>query len=160
MDLHGARDDVGLGLFNGGSHVSGDEVLVVLVHGVTHAILGQAEPGKQGRRIAVLGDMRELGPAALELHAGLAADLIAARIDSVFLAGPLMLALHDALPATLRGGYAETAADLEPMVAGGIERGDVIMVKGSNASRMGRLVDSLKTKFAVEADGDATQDVA
>jgi UDP-N-acetylmuramoyl-tripeptide--D-alanyl-D-alanine ligase len=124
------------------------------------AILGQAEPGKQGRRIAVLGDMRELGPAAPELHAGLAADLVAARVDSVFLAGPLMLALHDALPATLRGGYAETAADLEPMVAGGIERGDVIMVKGSNASRMWRLVDSLKAKLAAEADGDVTQDVA
>jgi UDP-N-acetylmuramoyl-tripeptide--D-alanyl-D-alanine ligase len=124
------------------------------------AILGQAEPARQGRRIAVLGDMRELGPAAPELHAGLAADLVAARVDTVFLAGPLMRALHDALPAVLRGGYAETAADLEAMVAGGIERGDVIMVKGSNASRMWGLVDSLKAKFAVEADGDLTQDVA
>ncbi len=124
------------------------------------AILGQSEPAKQGRRIAVLGDMRELGPAAPELHAGLAADLAAARVDRVFLAGPLMRALHDALPATLRGGYAETAADLEPMVAGGIERGDVIMVKGSNASRMWRLVDSLKAKLAADADGDVTQDVA
>ena len=98
--------------------------------------------------------------AAPELHAGLAANLVEARVDTVFLAGPLMRALHDALPAVLRGGYAETAADLEPMVAGGIERGDVIMVKGSNASRMWRLVDSLKAKFAVEADSDVTQDVA
>jgi len=124
------------------------------------AILGQAEPGKGGRRIAVLGDMRELGAAAPELHAGLAADLVAARVDSVFLAGTLMRALHDVLPATLRGGYAETAADLEPMVAAGIERGDVIMVKGSNASRMGRLVDSLKAKLAAEVDGDPAQDLA
>ncbi len=124
------------------------------------AILGQAEPAKQGRRIAVLGDMRELGPAASELHAGLAADLVAARVDLVFLAGPLMRALHDVLPATLRGGYAETAADLEPMVAGGIERGDVIMVKGSNASGMWRLVDSLKAELAAEADGDPAQDLA
>ena len=124
------------------------------------AILGQAEPGKEGRRIAVLGDMRELGPASGELHAGLAPDLVAARVDAVFLAGPLMRALHDALPPVLRGGYAETAADLEAMVAGGIKRGDVIMVKGSNASRMWGLVDRLKAKFAVEADSDLRQDVA
>jgi UDP-N-acetylmuramoyl-tripeptide--D-alanyl-D-alanine ligase len=121
------------------------------------AILGQAEPGKHGRRIAVLGDMRELGPAGPELHAGLAADLVAARVDSVYLAGPLMRFLHDALPPVLRGGYAETAADLEAMVAGGIERGDVIMVKGSNASRMWRLVESLKAKFA---EAPESQDVA
>ncbi|HET7716315.1 MAG TPA: UDP-N-acetylmuramoylalanyl-D-glutamyl-2,6-diaminopimelate--D-alanyl-D-alanine ligase [Bauldia sp.] len=124
------------------------------------AILGQAEPGKEGRRIAVLGDMRELGAAAEELHAGLAQDLVAARVDSVFLAGPLMRALHDALPAVLRGGYAETAADLEPMVAQRIERGDVIMVKGSNASRMWGLVESLKARFSAQAESDLRQDVA
>ena len=43
------------------------------------ALLGQAEPARQGRRVAVLGDMRELGPAGPELHAGLAADLACRR---------------------------------------------------------------------------------
>jgi UDP-N-acetylmuramoyl-tripeptide--D-alanyl-D-alanine ligase len=124
------------------------------------ALLGQAEPARQGRRVAVLGDMRELGPTAPELHAGLAGDLAAAGVGRVFLAGPLMRALYDALPPTLQGGYADTAADLEAMVAGGIERGDVIMVKGSNASRMWALVDSLKKKYAVDTDGDAAQDGA
>ncbi len=71
-----------------------------------------------------------------------------------------MRVLHDALPPVLRGGYAENAADLEPMVSRGIERGDVIMVKGSNASRMWGLVDSLKAKFAAEADSELRQDVA
>jgi len=124
------------------------------------AILGQAEPARQGRRIAVLGDMRELGPAGPELHAGLAADLAAAGIDRVYLAGPLMRALHDALPAGLRGGYAETAADLEPMVVEGIERGDVIMVKGSNGSRMWSVVDGLTARFRVESEADLPQDAA
>jgi len=118
------------------------------------ALLGQAEPAREGRRIAVLGDMRELGPMAPALHAGLAPDLIAAKVDQVFLAGPLMRSLHDALPPPLRGGYAETAADLEAMVAGALERGDVIMVKGSNASRMWGLVERLKADMAGESDAD------
>jgi UDP-N-acetylmuramoyl-tripeptide--D-alanyl-D-alanine ligase len=122
------------------------------------ALLGQAEPEGRARRIAVLGDMRELGPTSAELHAALAPDLVAAKVDRVFLAGPMMRALHDALPAALKGGYAETAADLEPMVAGDIERGDVVMVKGSNASRMGGLVERLREKLAADADGDLRQE--
>jgi UDP-N-acetylmuramoyl-tripeptide--D-alanyl-D-alanine ligase len=126
--------------------------------GAAIRLLGQAQPEGKGRRIAILGDMRELGPTSLELHAGLAPELVAARIDKVFLAGPHMRALHDALPAALRGGYAETAADLEPMVADSVERGDVIMVKGSNASRMWGLVEYLKTQFDVGATGGPRQD--
>jgi UDP-N-acetylmuramyl pentapeptide synthase len=122
------------------------------------ALLGQAEPEGRARRIAVLGDMRELGATSAELHAALAPDLVAAKVDRVFLAGPMMRALHDALPAALKGGYAETAADLEPMVAGDIERGDVVMVKGSNASRMGGLVERLREKLAADADGDLRQE--
>ena len=122
------------------------------------ALLRHAEPSRQGRRVAVLGDMRELGPAAPELHAALAGDLVAAEVDTVYLAGPLMRTLHDALPAGLRGGYAEAAADLEAMVAEGIERGDVIMVKGSNGSRMWGVVDALKARFTAEADADHRQD--
>ncbi len=77
------------------------------------AILGQAEPKKAGRRIAVLGDMRELGADGPALHAGLAPALVEAKADAVYLAGPLMRALHDALPAAMRSGYAESAAELE-----------------------------------------------
>ena len=123
------------------------------------ALLGQAEPGPGGHRIAVLGDMRELGPASPELHAGLAPDLIAAKVDRVFLAGPLMRALHDALPAPLKGGYAEAAADLEAMVADGIGGGDVIMVKGSNGSRMWALVERLRAELAEGAARGVRQDV-
>jgi UDP-N-acetylmuramoyl-tripeptide--D-alanyl-D-alanine ligase len=127
------------------------------------ALLGQAAPGRGGRRVAVLGDMRELGGEAPSLHAGLAEELAEAKIDSIFLAGPLMASLRDALPLRRLGGYAETATELEPLLVEAIAPGDVIMVKGSNASRMGPLVETLKARFAprrAEADDRQGQEIA
>jgi UDP-N-acetylmuramyl pentapeptide synthase len=111
------------------------------------ALLGQAQPGKRGRRIAVLGDMRELGKDAEKMHAGLADALVAANVDAVFLAGPLMQALSEQLPGDLRAAWAETASELEPLLAKSLADGDVVMVKGSNASRMGPLVETVKARF-------------
>jgi UDP-N-acetylmuramoyl-tripeptide--D-alanyl-D-alanine ligase len=111
------------------------------------ALLGQSQPGKQGRRIAVLGDMRELGKDAEKMHAALAGSLAEANVDAVFLAGPLMRALSEKLPGDMRGAWAETAAELEPLLAKSLAAGDVVMVKGSNASRMGPLVETVKARF-------------
>jgi UDP-N-acetylmuramoyl-tripeptide--D-alanyl-D-alanine ligase len=116
------------------------------------ALLGQATPGKHGRRMAILGDMRELGAKSPELHAGLAEALTEAEVDRVYLAGPLMRSLWDVLPNDKRGGYAEAAADLQDAVETAIRPGDVIMVKGSNASRMGPLVEALKARFVGDSD--------
>jgi UDP-N-acetylmuramoyl-tripeptide--D-alanyl-D-alanine ligase len=116
--------------------------------GAAIALLGQALPAARGRRIAVLGEMRELGSQSPALHAALAQPLVEAKVDKVFLAGPLMRALWEALPKGQRGGYAESAAELEPLFFDAVEAGDVIMVKGSNASRMGPLVEALKARFA------------
>src|SRR5690606_20870565 len=107
-------------------------------------LLGQSTPAGHGRRIAVLGDMRELGSDAAAMHAGLAAALDEATVDGFFLAGPRMTALGEVLPARHLGGYAASAADLESLLFEAIAPGDVIMVKGSNASRMGPLVERLK----------------
>jgi UDP-N-acetylmuramoyl-tripeptide--D-alanyl-D-alanine ligase len=112
------------------------------------ALLGQAAPAGRGRRVAVLGDMRELGPTAPDLHAELAPLLAEAKVDRVFVAGPLMKALWAKLPKPMRGGQAETAADLEPALAEFLAPGDIIMVKGSNASRLGPLVEKLKARYA------------
>jgi UDP-N-acetylmuramoyl-tripeptide--D-alanyl-D-alanine ligase len=95
------------------------------------------------RRLVALTDMLELGPDAPRFHAGLADPLEAAAIDLVFCAGPLMKSLWDALPPTRRGGYAETAADLAPLVARAAEPGDVVMVKGSNGSKAGAIASAL-----------------
>ncbi len=77
------------------------------------ALLGQAQVGPQGRRIAVLGDMLELGTAGPSLHRAIAKQVAANAIDLVFCCGPLMQNLWKALPAGRRGGYAENSAALE-----------------------------------------------
>lgn len=97
-----------------------------------------------GRRIAVLGDMLELGDDGEKLHAGLAPDVVAAGVDLVYTTGPLMQALNRALPPERRGDHAATSADLADSVLRAIGPGDVVFVKGSLGSRMGRIVDALK----------------
>ena len=95
------------------------------------------------RRIAALGDMLELGPDESAYHAGLAQPIEAARVDLVFLAGPRMKALWDALPPSRRGGYAETSDALAPLIESAVREGDVILVKGSHGSKMERIVEAL-----------------
>ena len=112
------------------------------------ALLGQAEIGPQGRRIAVLGDMLELGSAGADLHRELLAPVTAHGIDLVFCCGPLMRALWEALPSERRAGYAETSAALEPQVLAAIRSGDAVMVKGSLGSRMGPIVKALERRYS------------
>jgi UDP-N-acetylmuramoyl-tripeptide--D-alanyl-D-alanine ligase len=115
------------------------------------ALLGQRPVGARGRRIAVLGDMLELGPRGRALHRGLLASVDANAIDLVFCCGPLMRALWRALPASRRGGYAEDSAALEPQVLSAVGAGDVVMVKGSLGSRMAPIVKALQ-KLSVRRD--------
>jgi UDP-N-acetylmuramoyl-tripeptide--D-alanyl-D-alanine ligase len=107
------------------------------------ATLGARRPGQGGRRIAALGDMLELGPDERAYHAGLAAPLQQAGVELVFAAGPRMAALMEALPQPMRGGYAETADALIPVITGSLRAGDIVLVKGSNGSRMSRVVSAL-----------------
>jgi UDP-N-acetylmuramoyl-tripeptide--D-alanyl-D-alanine ligase len=111
------------------------------------ALLGQLRPEGGGRRIAVLGDMLELGKKAGELHAELAGPLVEAGVDLVFCSGPAMHSLWQALPSTLKGGYAETAAALEPAVLRTVRAGDAVMVKGSLGSKMAPIVKALEQQF-------------
>jgi UDP-N-acetylmuramoyl-tripeptide--D-alanyl-D-alanine ligase len=107
-------------------------------------VLALAKPARGARRIAVLGDMRELGPEGGKLHADLAADLSAAGVDLVFTAGPLMASLYAALPAALRGAHFNDSASLSPAVLDAVRPGDILLVKGSLGSRMGPIVEALK----------------
>jgi len=116
------------------------------------ALLGQVPMRGMGRRIAVLGDMRELGAEGPALHAGLAEPVIAHAIDRVYCAGPLMKSLWDALPSERRGAFAETAAALEAEIVGAVMAGDAVMVKRSNGMRMGSIVTALKRRFARAAE--------
>jgi UDP-N-acetylmuramoyl-tripeptide--D-alanyl-D-alanine ligase len=112
------------------------------------ALLGQVPMQGLGRRIAVLGDMLELGREGPALHAGLAEAVVASAVDLVYCAGPLMKSLWDALPSERRGGYADTAAALEGDILASLRAGDAVMVKGSLGSRMGPLVKALKHRYA------------
>ncbi len=110
-------------------------------------VLGQAHIGPQGRRIAMLGDMLELGPTSPALHSGLLEAIKTNHIDLVYCCGPLMRNLWDALSTGKRGGYAESAAALEAQALQAIRAGDAIMVKGSLGSKMKTIVNALEKRF-------------
>ena len=107
------------------------------------AVLGQT---RASRRIAVLGDMLEMGPDGIAHHAALAKDLEAAKVDVVYVNGPQMRALWDALPSSRKGGWAEASSGIASDVARAVKPGDVVLVKGSNGSKMNVIVDALKAR--------------
>ncbi len=94
------------------------------------------------RRIAVLGDMRELGDHGPALHAELAAD-VAAATDLTFCCGPLMGHLFAALPADRQGAQAADSTSLAPLVSAALRPGDAVLVKGSLGSRMAVIIQAL-----------------
>ena len=107
------------------------------------AVLGATPPEHGGRRLAVLGDMLELGAAGESLHRALAEPIAAAAIDRVFLVGSEMAALDKALPSPRRGGLWPTAEAAIPALLRFLEPGDVVTIKGSYGVRMGRIVERL-----------------
>ena len=98
----------------------------------------------QGRRIAVLGDMLELGETEAALHAEIADHPAIASIALLHCVGPRMKALHDRLPVGKRGLWAETAAELLPRAATLADAGDVVLVKGSKGIKVSLIVDALR----------------
>ncbi len=109
-------------------------------------LAGTLPPGDGGRRVAVLGDMLELGPRSRELHAALAEEVVAAGFDLVLAAGPMMRALADALDGRVETRWRDTAAELRPVVLETVGAGDIVVVKGSNGSRMAPVVAALKER--------------
>jgi UDP-N-acetylmuramoyl-tripeptide--D-alanyl-D-alanine ligase len=97
--------------------------------------------GKKGRKIAILGDMLELGEAAAAFHAELAQGLISAGFDKVYCSGELMQHLFDALPEHMRAGYSKKAMELLPLIQ--LKEQDVVLIKGSHGSKMYELADNL-----------------
>jgi UDP-N-acetylmuramoyl-tripeptide--D-alanyl-D-alanine ligase len=106
------------------------------------ALLGAAK----GRRIAVLGDMLEMGEGGAEHHAGLAKPIEDARADLVFLCGPQMQALWDRLPASRRGGRAMNSTDLSKSLLAALKPGDTVLVKGSNGMKLSVIIEALKAR--------------
>jgi len=114
------------------------------------AVLASATPrdnvgriGK-GRRIAILGDMLELGSSEAELHAALATDAAMASVDCVHCVGPRMRHLHAALPEGRRGRWTGHAQSLADDAAHLVDPGDVVLVKGSKGSKVSLVVDAIR----------------
>lgn len=133
--------------FGGGSLLLIDESYNANPASMRAALLALAPLPRSAhpRRIAVLGDMLELGGEARALHVGLADALREAGIDLVFASGPNMRHLFDALPDAQRGAWAATSAELQPALLAALRGGDVVMIKGSNGSRMAPLVAAVRT---------------
>ena len=98
----------------------------------------------RGRRIAYLGDMRELGKGEKQLHADLADHPAMAKIDLVHCVGPLMRELWNALPDEKRGHWAEDVDAMQTRLSKDLDAGDVVLVKASLSMRLGRLVDAIR----------------
>jgi UDP-N-acetylmuramoyl-tripeptide--D-alanyl-D-alanine ligase len=116
-------------------------------------VLGAIKLKEHGRRIAVLGDMLELGGQAPELHAALAGPIERARVDKVFVCGPHMSHLWDVLPDAVKGVYARTSSDLAGIVKSELKTGDVMMIKGSLGAKMGLLVDAVTGRRKNQKEG-------
>lgn len=115
-------------------------------------LLGQAEIGLRGRRIAIVGDMLELGPDGPDLHKGLAKAVIDNRVDRLYACGPMMKGLFQAIPIEHRGAYAPDSEALVADVLNDLRAGDVVMIKGSLGSRMAKIVEAMKARFGILPD--------
>ena len=107
------------------------------------AVLDMAAGTAGGRRFAVLGDMRELGKNAPEMHAGLADAVISHKVDRLFCCGPHMAHLAQALEGLVDTLHAEKSTGLIQALADAVGPGDVVMVKGSLGTNMKPIVEAM-----------------
>lgn len=117
------------------------------------ALLNATPVTGEGRRIAVLGDMLELGDHSAKLHAALAELIVGTGTNTVFLGGPEMRALADILPDEIKTEYRAGAEELKPLLLSTLEAGDVVMIKSSKGIGFSKLVEALLGKYPAEAAG-------
>ncbi len=108
-------------------------------------LLGDSPVTRSGRRIAVLGDMLEMGAESPSFHSALAPVITDAHVDAVFCCGANMKSLASALPAAILGAWTQDSDELVNEVVSAVQPGDVVMVKGSLGSRMAPIVSALKS---------------
>ncbi|MEE3046859.1 MAG: UDP-N-acetylmuramoyl-tripeptide--D-alanyl-D-alanine ligase [Pseudomonadota bacterium] len=117
-------------------------------------VLSQTKPGDSGRKIAILGDMRELGDDAVRLHADLHQPLTALEIDRVYCVGPLMAELDKTLPEDKNAGHFDTAEDAIEPIKADLRSGDVVLVKGSLGIYVSKIVSALKSCGVVNSPAE------
>jgi UDP-N-acetylmuramoyl-tripeptide--D-alanyl-D-alanine ligase len=97
-----------------------------------------------GRRIAILGDMLELGPSEIQLHQAITDHPDLKKIDVIHCVGPRMAQLWQVLPRSQRGEKVALAADLLPRLRSLVDAGDVVLVKSSKGTKCALIVDALR----------------
>lgn len=105
----------------------------------TLAMLGQ----EKGRKVAILGSMRELGPEEEKQHAALADPIRAAGVDLALLVGTEMKPLAEALEGRVEFVHVPDAASAADQALQLIAPGDAVLVKGSNSVGLAGVVDAL-----------------
>ncbi|MDP3899019.1 MAG: UDP-N-acetylmuramoylalanyl-D-glutamyl-2,6-diaminopimelate--D-alanyl-D-alanine ligase [Mesorhizobium sp.] len=115
-------------------------------------LLDATQVAGSGRRIAVLGDMLELGVHSAKLHAGLAELIAATKTDLVYLAGPEMKALADLLPKAQLAAWLPDVDALKPVLLAALRPGDAVMIKSSKGIGFSKLVDALLKQYPAEAE--------
>lgn len=113
----------------------------------TITLLKEAAPEGEGRRIAILGDMLELGDLSDSAHRELSGPLTEAGVTDVWLAGAAMAALRDEASGSFDVAWRATAAELAEFALGAVREGDVLMVKASNSIGFARIVSALLDKY-------------
>ncbi len=95
------------------------------------------------RRIALLGEMRELGEGSAGYHAALAQPLIDAGAQAVILVGEGMTPLAESLAGHVDVAHVADAAAAKDRLAEMLRPGDAVLVKGSNAIGLARVIAAL-----------------
>jgi UDP-N-acetylmuramoyl-tripeptide--D-alanyl-D-alanine ligase len=118
------------------------------------AALGMTPRDDHPRRIAVLGDMLEIGESSPDVHRALKEAVDASGADLVFACGPMMRLLFETLDASKQGGWAETSDKLVAPLLERLQDGDVIMIKGSRGTRMAPIVEAVRQRFGNDPGGE------
>ena len=114
------------------------------------AVLSQLGGADSGRRIAVLGDMLELGSGSSSLHLKLTHKIIEYKIDLVYATGPKMREMFEALPSGKQAHWSENSEELLSVLVSQLQQDDVVLIKGSQGVRMGVIVEGL---MALDVEG-------
>lgn len=109
-------------------------------------VLAMIQPVEGGRRIAILGDMLELGQHSVSLHKNIAPSLNEAKVDLLFACGINMKALYEITPPECQGAYSLTSAELADIIVNELKPGDVVLVKGSLGSKMKTIIDVIRAQ--------------
>lgn len=118
------------------------------------AALGMVPRGDHPRRIAVLGDMLEIGETSPQVHRALKEAVDASGADLIFACGPMMRLLFEDLDPARQGAWMETSLELIAPLLDRLKGGDVVMIKGSLGTRMAPIVEAVRQRFGNDPGGE------